>query len=805
MPDGSSLTFHVSGMTCASCVARVERTLAAVPGVTSASVNLASGTATVAGKADHAALAAALKAAGYAAATETRVFDIEGMTCASCVARIERALSAVPGVGSVAVNLADATARVSGLAGALDAAALTAAVRRAGYSARERLSETRADGATESGLAARRFWIAAGLTLPVFVLEMGGHLVPAFHHLVQEALGHDGSRFIQFVLATAVIFWPGRVFLSGGLPALFRGHPDMNALVAIGTLAAWSYSTVATFAQHVLPEAARAVYFEAAAVIITLVLLGRWLEARAKGRTGDAIRRLVGLRPAVARVERDGEQKDVPIADLVPGDLVHVRPGERIAADGTVAAGESWVDESMLTGEPLPRAKRAGDPVTGGTVNGNGALVIRATRVGADTVLAQIIRMVAEAQGSKLPVQDLVNRISAVFVPLVIAIAALTVAVWLAVGPEPALTHALVAGVSVLIIACPCAMGLATPTSIMVGIGRAAELGVLFRQGAALQGLAAVRTIVFDKTGTLTEGRPRLARIVTLSDMGEAQALALAAAVDKASEHPLARALVEAARARALPLPEARGFRAVPGYGAIASVDGRRVVVGARRLLEREGISVTGPEAGAETAVDLAVDGVHAARFLIADRTRPGAGAALADLRRMGIALAMVTGDNARAAGAVGAELGIDRVIADVLPDGKVEAVRALGPGVAFVGDGINDAPVLAAADVGLAVGTGTDVAIESADVVLMSGDMRGVVQAVAIARATMRNIRQNLAWAFGYNILLIPVAAGLIYPVNGTLLSPVLAAGAMAASSILVVSNALRLRWAGRAPERPA
>ncbi|MCX7644853.1 MAG: heavy metal translocating P-type ATPase [Rhodobacteraceae bacterium] len=799
MPDGSTLTVHVEGMTCASCVARVERALSAVPGVTSASVNLATSTATVAGGAGAAEISAALRAAGYAVPARTLVLDVEGMTCASCVARVERALAAVPGVTGAVVNLADGTARVTGLSGAVDPAPLLAAVRRAGYAAHVRPSAGAGGGESGTGPAARRFAVAALLTAPVFLLEMGGHLLPGFHHQVEAVIGQDRARIAQFVLVTAVLLWPGRTILARGLPALWRGHPDMNALVAVGTLSAWAYSTLVTFAPGLLPAEARAVYFEAAAVIVTLILLGRWLEARAKGRAGDAIRRLVGLRPATALVERDGRRAEIRVEDIVPGDVLHVRPGERIAVDGVVTAGESWVDESMLTGEPTPRAAGPGAALAGGTVNGNGALVLRATRVGADTVLARIIRMVDEAQGSKLPVQDLVNRVAEVFVPAVILVALLAVAGWLAFGPAPRLTHALVAGVSVLIVACPCAMGLATPTSILVGTGRAAELGVYFRRAAALQTLAAATTIAFDKTGTLTEGHPVLAAIAPGPDWTADALLAHAAAVERHSEHPLARAIVAAAAERGLDLPPASGFRALPGQGARAEVAGRAILVGSRRFLERAGVATgdAGPPATG-TEVCVAVDGRHAGTLRIDDRIRPGAAAVLAELRAMGLGLALVTGDNAAAAGAVAAELGIDRVVAEVLPEGKVAALRALGPGVAFVGDGINDAPVLAAADPGIAVGSGTDVAIESADVVLMSGDLNGVLRAVAVARATMRNIRQNLVWAFGYNVLLLPVAAGLLYPVNGLRLSPALAAGAMAASSLLVLTNALRLRRAG-------
>jgi P-type Cu+ transporter len=647
--------------------------------------------------------------------------------------------------------------------------------------------------------------IAALLTLPVFVLEMGSHTIPAFHHWVMDTIGHQTSRLIQFVLTTAVLLGPGLQFYRKGIPALLRGAPDMNALVAIGTGAAWSFSVVATFAPQLLPAGSAQVYFEAAAVIVTLILLGRTLEARAKGRTGEAIRKLMGLRAHTALVVRDGAAEEVPVDTIVPGDLIRLRPGERVAVDGEVTEGTSWVDESMLTGEPLPVAKEPGAEVTGGTVNGTGSLTFRATRVGRDTTLAQIIRMVEEAQGARLPIQSLVNRITAVFVPVVIGIAALTVAVWLAFGPEPALTHALVAGVAVLIIACPCAMGLATPTSIMVGTGRAAELGVLFRKGDALQSLHEARVVAFDKTGTLTAGRPEMVALEAASGQDADRVLALAAALEARSEHPIAGAIVRAARTRGLALTEPEGFGSETGFGVSGTVEGHTVMIGAARLFDREGIDLGPLAAAAEaqaargrTPLFVAVDGTAAAFLAVADPVKPGTPAAVKALHALGLEVAMITGDSRRTAEAIAADLGIDHVVAEVLPDGKVAALESLRAGrkVAFVGDGINDAPALAAADVGLAIGTGTDVAIESADVVLVSGDIGGVVNAFHVSARTMTNIRQNLFWAFGYNVLLIPVAAGVLFPFGGPLLSPMLAAGAMALSSVFVLTNALRLRW---------
>lgn len=806
----NQLSFEIDGLSCAACVGRAEKALKAVGGVDRAEVNLATRTGRVvlrddAGAEATRALSGALSAAGYPAVPDRFRLEITGMTCASCLSKVEEALSSVPGVLSAKVNLADGIASVSALIH--DPAPLIAAVQAVGYDARQIASgEVRTDKTVEEAATLRRNVIlAAALTLPVFVMEMGGHVFPAIHHWIGQAIGMQTSWVIQFVLTALVLAIPGRQFFAKGVPALLRRGPDMNSLVALGTSAAFGFSTIATFAPGLLPSGTRAVYFEAAAVIVTLILLGRWLEVRAKGRTGAAIKRLIGLRPDTARIERDGDVVEVPIEEVQRGMFLHIRPGERIAVDGIVREGDSWVDESMITGEPVPVQKTKGATVTGGTVNGNGALRVRATAVGSDTMLARIIQMVEDAQGARLPVQDLVNKITAWFVPAVMAAAALTVLVWLVFGPAPVLSFALVAGVSVLIIACPCAMGLATPTSIMVGTGRAAELGVLFRQGDALQALQSVQVVGFDKTGTLTEGKPDLTDLEPVDGMDADGLLAKVAAVEALSEHPLGTAIVRAAKEKGLTLPTVEGFAAIPGYGLRGTVDGVEVLIGAARLMAKEGIAAAAQEARAvelsakgRTPILVAVGGKAAGVLAVADRIKPTARATVAALHAQGLKVAMITGDTERTAGAIAKELGIDLVQAEVLPEGKVEAIRALQAEgrVAFVGDGINDAPALAAADVGVAIGTGTDVAVESAHVVLMSGDPSGVVNALEISRRTMANIRQNLGWAFGYNILLIPVAAGLLYPVWGVMLSPALAAGAMAASSVLVLSNALRLRW---------
>ncbi len=800
------ITLPVEGMTCASCVGRVERALKALPGVTGAAANLATERVEVTGPAlDRAQIVRAIEAAGYDVPAPPVELAVEGMTCASCVARVEKALAAVPGVTSAAVNLATERATVAGTA---DLAALLAAVERAGYDAHPLSAavEDATDQRREAEVAVLRrdLWIAAALTLPAFVLEMGSHLIPALHMFIMDTVGMQTSWLLQFVLTTAVLLGPGLRFYRKGLPALARLAPDMNSLVAVGTLAAWGYSVVATFLPGLLPAGTVNVYYEAAAVIVTLILLGRYLEARAKGRTSEAIRRLVGLRPATARVIRNGAETEVPLAEVRPGDLLTVRPGERIAVDGTVTEGASWVDESMISGEPLPVEKTAGAAVTGGTVNQTGAFIFRATAVGEATMLARIIRMVQEAQGGKLPIQTLVDRVTLWFVPAVMALAGLTFAVWMIFGPDPALTLALVNGVAVLIIACPCAMGLATPTSIMVGTGRGAELGILFRKGEALQSLQSVRTVAFDKTGTLTEGRPALTDLVLAPGFDRGPVLAAIAAVEAKSEHPIAGAILAAAQAEGLALPAVAEFAALPGYGVQATADGQVVQIGADRYMRQLGLD---PAPFAETAARLAdqgrtplyaaIGGRLAGVLAVADPVKATTPAAIRALHDLGVRVAMITGDNRRTAEAVARSLGIDEVAAEVLPEGKVATLRRLreaGP-LAFVGDGINDAPALAAADVGLAVGTGTDIAIEAADVVLMSGRLTAVPEAIALSRAVIRNIRENLFWAFAYNVALIPVAAGVLWPVWGLLLSPVFAAGAMALSSVFVLGNALRLR----------
>lgn len=818
LPSSSTLSTRLSlpveGMTCASCVGRVERALKAVPGVETAAVNLATERAdiTFSEQADPQAAIKAIENAGYEVREEITELAIEEMTCASCVGRVEKAFRKLPGVLEASVNLATERAQVRHLAGVVTIRDLENAVEQAGYKS-HRLSEKTVDSAdqdnerreNEAKSLRRSLLIAFVLTLPVFILEMGSHLIPPMHHWVMTTIGEQNSWYLQFVLATLVLFGPGLRFFRKGIPALLRAGPDMNSLVSVGTAAAYGYSVIATFVPQILPQGTANVYFEAATVIVTLILLGRTLEARAKGRTSQAIKRLVGLQAKTARVERQGETLEIPLDRVTTGDIVLVRPGEKIPVDGEVVEGSSYVDESMITGEPVPVAKNAGAEVVGGTINKTGAFSFRVTKVGSNTVLAQIIRLVEEAQGSKLPIQALVDKVTMWFVPAVMAAALVTFLVWLFLGPTPALTFALVNAVAVLIIACPCAMGLATPTSIMVGTGRAAELGVLFRKGEALQALRDVSVIALDKTGTLTKGRPELTDLEPAAGFEYDEVLSLVAAAETRSEHPIAEAIVAAAKQRDIKLAAIESFEATPGFGVSAKVDGRTISVGADRFMTQLGLDVAGFQSTAKrlgeqgkSPLYAAIDGRLAAVIAVADPIKESTPEAIKALHALGLKVAMITGDNVATAAAIAKQLGIDEVAAEVLPDGKVAALKQFRTGgarVAFVGDGINDAPALAEADVGLAIGTGTDVAIEAADVVLMSGDLRGVPNAIALSQATIRNIKQNLFWAFAYNVVLIPVAAGALYPVNGILLSPIFAAAAMALSSVFVLGNALRLK----------
>ncbi|MGO1062613.1 heavy metal translocating P-type ATPase [Acinetobacter lwoffii] len=805
---------NIEGMTCASCVARVEKALKKVEGVLDAQVNLATEKAHVSAinSVPLSKLTQAVQKAGFDIQSNRIELAIEGMTCASCVARVEKALLKVEGVSEAQVNLATETAWVK--ASHSQIPALIAAVEKAGYQATVKSgTDMSADShgafqekkANETAQLKRDLWLAVILTAPVFILEMGSHLIPAFHHFIAHTLGTQNSWYLQFVLTTLVLIIPGRRFYQHGIPALLRLAPDMNSLVAVGTIAAYGFSCIATFFPQLLPQSTVHVYFEAAAVIVALILLGRYLEAKAKGKTSEAIQYLIGLQPKTARVQQNDHWVDLAIADVQQGMLIEIRPGEKVAVDGEVVAGQSYIDEAMISGEPLPVAKQAGDQVVGGTVNQNGTLQIKATKVGQDSVLAQIIQMVEQAQGSKLPIQAVVDKVTLWFVPAVMALAALTFMVWFLFGPEPNLTYALVNAVAVLIIACPCAMGLATPTSIMVGTGRAAELGVLFRKGEALQLLQQTKVVALDKTGTLTEGKPLLTDFEVTADFNQQEVLQLVASVEAKSEHPIAHAIVQAAREQELQLSEVTDFDSITGAGVKAQVSGQQLHIGAERLMQDLGLNVDLFRATAQKLGDqgrsplyVAINQKLAAIIAVADPIKPTTYSAIQALHEQGLKVAMITGDHQHTAQAIAKQLKIDQVIAEVLPHEKVDAVRQLQQqyGVlTFVGDGINDAPALAQADVGMAIGTGTDVAIEAADVVLMSGNLQHVATGIGLSQATMRNIKQNLFWAFVYNIALIPIAAGVLYPFLGILLSPMFAAGAMALSSVFVVSNALRLK----------
>ena len=795
-----SVTMSVPGMHCGGCTSRGERLLGAMPGVTAAA-NLANRHVQVRYGADQSldAVVQVLNDGGYPAEVETWVLDIEGMHCASCVAKIEAALAAIPGVSEVSVNFAAQTARVTGLVGVVSIEDLISGSAAAGYSAAPRTMDGPDRGAVEQARLWRNVLLAGALALPVFVLEMGGHVFPPWHHFIARTIGLQASGIVQFVLTALILAGPGRSFFTIGIPALLRRAPDMNSLVALGASAAFVLSTVVLFAPWLLPETGRSLYFESAAVIVTLVLLGRWMEARAKGQTGAAVRNLLSMAPDEVDLWRDGAWVKVPAVQLKVGDRVLARPGAAIGADGVVVEGQSHVDEAMLTGEPIPVVKSIGDAVVGGSVNGAGALTFEVTAAGQNTRLAQIAQMVEAAQSTKLPIQRLVDQVTRYFVPAVIAIAVIAVAIWLLAGAG--IAAATVAGVSVLVIACPCAMGLATPTSIIVGSGRAAELGVLFRRSDALQGLQEAALVAFDKTGTLTEGKPSVASVTAFETYSQGDVLGLAAAVEAMSEHPLASAIVSEAHARDVPVDPADGFEITIGQGACATVAGKVVRVGRIDYVAPDAVDhaamADAMRAQGQTVVFVGVDGALIGMIALSDPIKDSAKDAVDRIRRSGLKTVMITGDNAATAETVARSLSIDDVIAGVLPEGKRDAIETLQRqgAVAFVGDGINDAPALAQADVGIAVGTGTDIAIEAADVVLTHGDPISIANAHALSVATMRNIRQNLGWAFGYNVILIPVAAGVLYPSYGVLLSPALAAGAMALSSVAVVTNALRLR----------
>ena len=799
-------------MTCASCVRRVERTLGKVEGVASASVNLANERATVTydpAQVQLPALQAAVEKAGYGVRKEEVSLPVRGMTCASCVRRVERAIAKVPGVEAVAVNLATERATIAYYPGAASVADFRAAVERAGYTIGEEPTPTTGADADDSLEAERAREIRSLRNKFAVSLGVGAILMAAM--FVRWPFDHTRLFPIMFLLATPIQFWAGWQFYRGAWAAGRHGSTNMNTLVAVGTTAAYGYSVFVTFFPQVIAGAGLqpAVYYESAVVIIALILMGRWLEARAQGQTSAAIKALLGLAPKTARVIRGGQELDLPLEEVVAGDLLRVRPGDKVPVDGTVVEGRSAVDESMLTGESIPVEKGPGDGVIGATINKSGSFTFRATRVGKETALAQIVALVEGAQGSKAPIQRLADVISSYFVPAILGLAALTFVGWSIWGPDPRFTFALQAFIAVLIIACPCALGLATPTAIMVGTGKGAEAGILIRGGEALEGAHKVNAIVLDKTGTITRGKPAVTDLVLADGYGGSrdELLALAAAAEQGSEHPLGEAIVERAREEGLIFPAVENFQAVTGRGISAVVDSHALLLGNEALLRDWSVApghlseraTTLARAG-KTPMYVAIDGQPAGIIAVADTVKAESASAVASLRALGLDVWMLTGDNREVAGAIARQVGIapDRVLAEVLPGEKAAKVAALqgqGKVVAMVGDGVNDAPALATADLGVAIGTGADVAVEASDITLVGGDLRGVVNGIALSRRTMATIRQNLFWAFAYNVVLIPVAMGILYPFTGTLLNPILAAAAMAMSSVSVVTNSLRLR----------
>jgi Cu+-exporting ATPase len=801
----------IMGMSCASCATKIEKVLANLQGVSKATVNFAAEKATVLfypEKIDLSHLIDKVKDLGYGTKSEKAVLPIQGMTCATCVNKVEKALGSAKGVIQASVNFATERASVEYLPEVVSIKDFKRIVQEVGYQVLEVREEDivekeRLAREAELSRLKRKFIIGATLLAPILFLMYGAPLLGRWIGLSRET-----NFFIQFLLATPVQFWVGWQFYVGFWKATRHKTSDMNTLIGVGTSTAYLYSLIVTFAPHLITVEGLMmdVYFDTSAAIIVLILFGRFLEARAKGKTSEAIKKLIGLQPKTARVIRNGNGVDIPVEDVALGNIILVRPGEKIPIDGIVKEGHSSVDESMVTGESFPAEKKIGDSVIGATINKTGAFKFEATKIGKDTVLSQIVRMVQEAQGFKPPIARMVDVIASYFVPGVISIAILTFIVWYLFGPHPALTYAFLNFVAVLIIACPCALGLATPTSIMVGTGKAAENGVLIRGAEALETAHRLDTIVLDKTGTLTKGEPSVTDIIRSEGFTTREILTLAASAERRSEHPLAEAVVQKAREEGVKLLDPTEFRAVEGQGIEATIDSKEVLIGNLRLMEeRKVVGSNGLSEQAErlsgkgkTPMFLAVNGRAAGIIAVADTLKNNSKEAVEALHRMGLKVVMLTGDNERTARAIARQIRIDRVLAEVLPERKAEEIRRLqteGKKVGMVGDGLNDAPALAQADVGIAIGTGTDVAMEAADITLVGDDLRGVVTAIALSKATIRNIKQNLFWAFAYNTILIPVAAGVLFPFYKILLNPIFAAGAMAFSSVTVVTNALRLR----------
>jgi Cu+-exporting ATPase len=809
-----TVEFPVSGMSCASCVARIEKRLSKMSGIQAAKVNFASEKANVTfdpSRVQMVDLIGTVRDLGYEAGLEKVTLPVHGMSCASCVKKVEGALNGMDGVVKASVNFATERATVQYIPGTVSLDDFKKSVEDAGYEIldtgrvekQDVVDQERAAREAEFQKLKRKFISGLVLVIPVFLLAYW----KTFGLDRLYSLNREINFFLQLIFQTPIQFWVGWQFYSGAWKSAKHGSADMNTLIAVGTSAAYLYSVLAMFFPHLFSAQGlmAEVYFDTAGAIVVLILLGRLLEARAKGQTSEAIKKLIGLQAKTARVARDGREEDIPVEQVAIGDRVVVRPGEKIPVDGIVKEGHSAVDESMVTGESIPVEKHAGDEVIGATINKTGTFQFEAVKVGKDTMLSQIIKMVEEAQGSKPPIARLADIIAGYFVPAVIGIAIVTFGIWYFFGPAPALTYAVLNFVAVLIIACPCALGLATPTSIMVGTGKGAESGVLIRGGEALETAHKLKAIVLDKTGTLTEGKPSVTDVAAFDGFKEDEILRYSASAEKGSEHPLGEAIINRAMEKNLALLSPEKFNAIAGHGIEATIDGKSLLLGNLKLMRDREVPTATLDEKAETfskqgktPMFIAVDQKPAGIVAVADTLKENSKAAVEALHSMGIEVAMITGDNKRTAEAIADQIGIDRVLAEVLPDGKADEVKKLqaeGKKVAMVGDGINDAPALAQADVGIAIGTGTDVAIESADITLISGDLKGVLTAIALSRATIRNIKQNLFWAFAYNSILIPVAAGVLFPFFGILLNPIFAAAAMGLSSVTVVSNALRLR----------